>query len=179
VKLDRRPAEPSPQPPARRSSLSHPLALLFLLLMCANLGALLTLPSRLSPAAEPRAADGRPEVAKSAGKERGEANREDFAQALHRLLLRQSGSDEWKKLAPQLQRRYQALAARDGDLRVDSPEGRALVAAVVVLGRRGSDQVEELVREALTSRKVYSDEVIELICRHVRERLADAVRKGP
>jgi hypothetical protein len=62
---------------------------------------------------------------------------------------------------------------------VDSPEGRALVAAVVVLGRRGSDQVEELVREALTSRKVYSEEVVELICRHVRERLADEVRKGP
>jgi hypothetical protein len=103
-----------------------------------------------------------------------EGGREPFAQALHGLLQRQAVLPEWPP--NQLRDTYQELARKDERLRVSSPEGQALVAAVSLLSRRSLGRIEAWIRDALRD-KGYDAELIELACRRIHEHLTAQLRE--
>jgi hypothetical protein len=177
VKLDHKPAEGPPRPHSRRPTLSLGLVLLLLTLLAANLWALRALHERVGapgqPVAEPNA---RPQPAAPAQSAADEGSREELAQALQRWLRSQRAVPGWSQA--ELQEQYQRLAAEDGRLRVQSPEARAGLGAVALLARRNPERVEALVREAL-AHKGYDTELINLVCRRVREAFARADREAP
>jgi hypothetical protein len=100
------------------------------------------------------------------------AAREQFAQALYRLLQQRHATKEWTQ--NQLIDQYQQLVAQDERLRMGSAEGKAAVGAVSLLSRRSAEHIEALVREALTS-----EELVNRTARRVRDRLAAEARERP
>jgi hypothetical protein len=98
-----------------------------------------------------------------------ESAAEPFARALHQLLENQQATKEWTQA--QLLQEYQASVERDQRLRATSLEGKMAVGAVGALSRRSASRVEQLVREAL-AHKGYDDELVNLACVRIRERLA-------
>jgi hypothetical protein len=99
----------------------------------------------------------------------GAGSSEVFAQALHRLLQNQQATKEWTQ--SQLLQEYQTLLEQDERLRASSLEGKIAVGVMGALSRRSAARVEELVREAL-AHKGYDDELVNLACVRIRERLA-------
>src|SRR5262249_21744520 len=105
--------------------------------------------------------------------------RDEFIQALSRLLLSEGGPAELKRIEPQFRERYKALAARDRHLRQDKPEAQGLVGVVSVLAQRSADRIGELIRQTFANNKGCDADLIELICKRVRERLALDAGKAP
>jgi hypothetical protein len=181
VQLDRKPPEKVIRPSRLRRLALQAWGVVFLLLLGANLWAFLALSSRLT-ALEKTAASPKPlqeGKGPSSSPEPGTKGRDEFIQALSRLLLSEGGSEELKKIEPQLRKRYEVLAVRDKHLRQDKPEAQLLVGAVSVLAERTGDRVEGLIRDVFASNKGYDAAVINLICERVRERLALEAGKGP
>jgi hypothetical protein len=168
VKLDHKPDAAPPRAPARRRAAGFALSLLALLLLAANLWAMLRLYSRPVVVTLPQSAD-LPPGPVSAVQPSDESGREQFARALHRALQRRHVTEEWS--TPQFLEEYARLAAEDEQLRVSNPDAKATLGAVGLLARRRAGRVEALVREAL-SNKGFDAELVNLACRRVRERLA-------
>jgi hypothetical protein len=175
LKVDR-PADAAERPARRRTSPVTALAFLAVLLLGANLWATLALLRREPPVAQPAPEVASREVTAPVRDTAPEGSREQFAQALHRLLQKQGGASEWDDA--QLLARYDRLAAKDANLRVANPEGKAAVGAVSVLARRSASSVEASIREALANRG-YDPELVNLVCRRVHERLAGEVKESP
>jgi hypothetical protein len=171
VKLDRKPAEAAPAARSGRR-LAVGFGVLLLLLLGANLWALLTLPGRLA-AEKPAPGADRPR--ESAFKETPaphdvskDLSREKFALALARLI-----GEEGKQAAgagrteKQLVERYRRLTQSDPDLRVDDPRAQALVGLVSELARYSPEKVARLIQEALGD-----PELVKGIGERVKARLA-------
>jgi hypothetical protein len=181
VQLDRKPVERVVRPSRLRRLALQAWALVFLVLLGANLWGFLALSSRLtalekpatSPTPQPEAKGPPPPP------ETDLKTRDEFIQALSRLLLAEGGPAELKRIEPQLRKRYKVLAARDNHLRQDKPEAQVLVGAVSVLAQRTADRIEELIRQTFANQKGYDADLIELIGKRVRERLAAEAGKAP
>jgi hypothetical protein len=159
----------APQPAdGWRRPLAGALALVFLALLAANLWALRTLANRVE-AARPTATDEhrptQPEAAQDASAKR-------FAQALQRLLQKQGAVPPEPSAA-----RFNELAAADKDLRLAGPDGREVAVAMDLLARHSPEKVEALVRQALDG-KGYDPQLVDLVCRKVREQLSPASERG-
>ena len=176
VKLDRKPTETTAGPTSRRRQLQAALVLAILLLLGANLWATYSLHQRLpfTASAEHVAAPAVKPLSPPYSPANGE--RDAFTQALHGLIQAQAGGPEWSP--SQLRDTYQQLVGKDERLRVSSPEGQALVAAVALLSRRSAGRIEGWIRDALTN-KGYDAELIELACRRVHEHLLANIREAP
>jgi hypothetical protein len=176
VKLDHKPPEGPARPHRRRPTLGFGLAVLLLALLAANLWALHALHQRVSAVGQPAAGPETPaQPPRSAGSSAEEGSREELAQALQRWLRNQRTTPNWSQA--ELLEQYQRLAAEDGRLRVQSPEGRAGLGTMAVLARRNPERVEALVREAL-AHKGYDAELINLVCRRIRDAFARADHEG-
>jgi hypothetical protein len=170
VKLDHKPSEGPPRPHRRRPTLSVGFGLLVLALLAANLRALQVLHQRLSTLGQAAAGvEAPPQPPASAGPPTDEGSREELAQALQRWLRTQRTMPAWSQA--ELLDQYQRVAAADARLRVQSPEAQAGIGAVSLLARRNPERVEALVREALAN-KGYDTELINLVCRRIREAFA-------
>jgi len=176
IKLDRKLTEDSLVPASRRRLLPALLCVAAVLLLGANFAALYALYERL-PRSVPAPAVVEPsDRALPPQRPATDADREQFAQALYGLLQKQPGTHDG---SPKVVRDvYPQLVKRDGRLRVSSPEGQALVAAVSRLSRRDPGRMETWIRDALKS-KGYDPELIELACRRVHERLSAEAREKP
>jgi hypothetical protein len=106
----------------------------------------------------------------------GDGGREPFALALHGLIHSQFAAPEWSP--GELRETYRQLVSKDERLRVSSPEGQTLVAAVWLLSRRSAGQIEGWIRDAL-AHKGYDAELIELACRRVHAHLLGKPREPP
>jgi hypothetical protein len=175
VKLDRKPTEETVRSTPRRRKLAAVLGVALVLLLAANFWATLDVQHRLSSRNSP--APGPPGPAPSStGEAANRDARERFAQALYRLLQKQTDLHDGSQ--GQLIRHYERLAVEDDGLRVASQEGKLAVGSVSVLARRSPKQIEALVREALAN-KGYDPQLIDLVCRRVKERLGAEDRDGP
>jgi hypothetical protein len=179
VKLESKSAEAPAAPARHRGPSAAALAVLLVLLLGANLWALWTLPGRLS-AGRPAPGPDRPPdsgakpapVVKSAD---GEAEREKFALALHRLLSAESRhSGELSRDERQLVERYRRLVKIDGDLRVDGPRAQATVGLLSALAHLSPERVAQVVQDELSSQ-----EVAKTLTDRVRDRLLAEGRKRP
>lgn len=124
-------------------------------------------PAKILPSAPP--ADAAKNQA--AGNKQTQPTAEQLAQALHRLLQQRGVFNEDNK--DRLLSQYERLAAKDEQLRTTSPEGKTLIGAVSVLSQRNAATIETLVREAL-AKKGYDPELVDLVCKRVREKLEAA-----
>jgi hypothetical protein len=175
VKLDSKLIENSTASASRRRLLPTVFGVAALLLLSANLGAIYSLYQRL-PQSTPASAAAEPSQTTLPPQRSGaDTDREKFAEALYGLV-KQPGTPNWPP--SKVREVYQHLAKKDERLRVSSPEGQALVAAVSQLARRDRGQVETWVRDALRN-KGYDPELIELVCRRIHERLTMEAREQP
>jgi hypothetical protein len=185
LKLDRRSIdEPARAPSRRRFPVSIPLltALALLLLLGANLWAMLRMQSRLAalgqappaPAEQPAPPD-RPPVTPGSGAVEA---RDRFAEALYALLLEQGGRREWSQGEAALLARYEQAAKTHKELRLSdgNTKGKLAVGAASVLSQRSADRVEELVRKALAE-KGFHPKLVDAACEMVHQQMAgDASR---
>jgi hypothetical protein len=146
---------------------------LVLVLLAANLWATLTLPARLPKSPPPSPGE---EVRRAAPAPSRDGEREKFAQALYRLLSREAAPGEIKA-GDRYYNQYKSLLAQDKDLYTETREGRVAVAALSVLARRRIDRIEALIRQALPSKKGFDPDLVEVVCRRVREHLAAGINK--
>lgn len=167
VKLDHPPAEPPGTASGWGRYAAGVSALALLLLLAANWSALHSLSQqvrdngRLPPSDEHRSA--------APAEPANDPSAERFARALRRLLDKQGvtvtaepgGKDP----------RFERPAAGDADLRLGGSDGRGVVVALQALARRSPGQVEAAVRQALEG-KGYDPQLIEVVCRRVREQFA-------
>jgi hypothetical protein len=88
------------------------------------------------------------------------------------LLTEQGGPREWGQTEPQLLERYERVAQRHKELRLDSAnvKGKAAVGAASVLSQRSADRVEEAVRKALTDKGFHPD-LVQTACKMVHQQL--------
>jgi hypothetical protein len=176
VKLDRSLAQ-DPTRPTRRLRLLPTLPFLaVVLLLGANFGAMYSLYQRLPQSVPAPPATLQSEKALPPERPATHADREQFAQALYGLL--QSQPTTMNGSLTEIREVYQRLVRKDERLRVSSPDGQALVAAVNVLSRRDPGRIEAWVRDALKN-KGYDPELIELVCRRIHERLSGEAREKP
>lgn len=178
VKLGHPPAEDAP-PRRPLGRAAWVLAVVLLLLLAANLWALLTLPGRLSgerPTTDRQPLPG-PAPAPATSSQEGDptAARERFALALARLLSAEpTHSAQLTREEKELLDRYRRLAKADADLRVDAPRAQAAIGLVDALGRLSPDRVARIVQEELQD-----VEIAKLIAERVRARLnAEGLRRG-
>jgi hypothetical protein len=159
------------RPAMYRNGWAAALGVILLLLLGANLWATLTLPARLPSSQSSTHVDDetrRNPAKQSVGKD-DSADR--FARALYRLLP----PGEFSKDTERSLNQYKRLAAQHKDLHINSKEGMAVVAAVRILSRRQVDRIESQVRQALSQKKGYDPELVDLACRRIREYLAAGV----
>ena len=161
----------------RYSPLKAAVVCTFLLLLCTNVWAILSLLKRAPVAGELAATPTmtRQDEVKLPTKIE-DSSREQFAHALQKLLDKQQATNEWTQ--NQLLEEYQDLLAGDEHLRVSSPNGQMAVGAVAALSHRGARRVETLVREALAG-KGYDPELVNLACFRIRERFAEDLSRKP
>jgi hypothetical protein len=173
LKLDQPPPAPASRP---RRWLLPAAAVVLAALLGGNLWLGLTLrrdflavtrsaasPSLPVPAAAP------PEPVTTAG-------REQLAHALYRALVQANGKRDWSPA--QLLAAYEALALRDDDLRLTTPEGRQAVGAIALLARQRPSQLEDEVRHALSNRG-FDPELVDLACRRIHEFLTAGGELAP
>jgi hypothetical protein len=177
LKLDHKSAERPLRPAVRRRLLQTIFGIALLVLLAANLWATLLVYRRTlsGGSGEPFAETSRSSAVQTP---RGGADtsNEQFALALYHFLEQQGAAHEWTP--NQLRDEYQQVVRRNDRLRLNSPEGKALVGAVSRLSRRDAGHIEAMIREALAS-KGYDTELINLACRRVHERLATESRDAP
>jgi hypothetical protein len=156
----------------RRYLLQGVLGLALVLLLAANLWAVL---SRGTPA--PATVVERPEhetpPLPAAKQEPAGRSPESFILALHDLLEKHKAAAEWTQ--NQLIDRYQTEVAREPGLTVATVEGKAAVGAISVLSGRTAVRIEALIRDALRN-KGYDPELVDLVCRRIREHLTADIR---
>jgi hypothetical protein len=171
VKLDRKTSEERVPAPRPRRGLAVGLAVLLLVLLGANLWALLTLPGRLA-AEKPGATADRsqePSTKETPNPQEGvkDRAREKFALALYRLAGEEgkqaNGGGYSEK---QLIERYRRLAKADADLRVDDPKAQALVGLVSELAKYSPEKVARIIQESLGDQ-----EFVKTISERVKARL--------
>jgi hypothetical protein len=177
VKLDRKPVERIIRPPRWQRTLVAGFAVAVLLLLVVNLWGTFALRSRLPADGRTAPAAEAPHGVQTPARGNDES-REQFAQALYRLLNREAAGGEFKPDERRLLLRYRALLAQDRALRVNSKEGKAAVAALSILARRRIARIEALIREALSQKKGYDAELVDLACKRVREQLAAGIDRG-
>jgi hypothetical protein len=156
------------------------LTAVLLLLLGANLWALLALYSRLdvpgsAPLPEKPAALSQPSTHPAPTSASHESS-DDLALALYRLL-RSEGAVELTESEGALIARYRRLAIRDPALRVEDKKGQAALGLVGALAGRSADQVARLINEEFRE-KGYDRDLVRLISQRVRDRLLAEVGKG-
>lgn len=176
VKLDRKPTEDLTGPARPRRLLPILSFLAVVVLLGANFGAMYSLYQRLPQSVPAPPAISPSEKALPPPRPAAEADRERFAQALYDML--QSQPTTVQRSSTEVRKAYQKLANRDGRLRVSSPDGQALVAAVHLLSRRDPGRIEAWVRDALKN-KGYDPELVALVCRRLHERLSAEAGEKP
>jgi hypothetical protein len=174
VQVQRHTTGSTDRPTRHKSRLLAALGVFLILLSGANLWATLSLPSRLqsSQPSGPVGDERRPGSPRMHEEKHDSAER--FAQALYRLMTPGDFSPRGKALLDQ----YQILATQDTDLRISSKEGKAVVVGVQILSRRQIKRIDALVREALSQKKGYDPELVDLACKRIREHLTAGVDRG-
>jgi hypothetical protein len=177
LKLDRRSID-EPARPAQRRHLSAPLllGLLLVLLLGANLWAMLSVRSRVaafgpgSAAIPPQPERPGPSPSPVVG---GDEAKDRFAEALHALLLEQGGRREWSQSEAQLLARYEQAAQKHKELRLSdgNTKGKLAVGAASALSQRSADRVEEMVRRALAD-KGFHPKLVDAACEFVHQQLS-------
>jgi hypothetical protein len=188
LKLDRRSIdEPARTSRRRRFPLFVPLlvALALIVLLTANLWAMLRMQSRVAalgqaaPAAPlPVERPTPPDRSPSAPGSGGEEARDRFAEALYTLLLEQGGRREWSQGEAQLLARYEQAAQKHKELRLSdgNTKGKLAVGAASVLSQRSADRVEEMVRRALTD-KGFHPKLVDAACEMVHQQMVGDVNR--
>lgn len=167
VKFGQKPTDEVPARVPFNRSLIAALAGAILVLLAANLWAMLSLSHKVSSAAHPVETAAPPRegtTAPAAGD--SDSSRQRWVLALHRLLHKHDGQAELS--AGKIAERYEHLTAIDKDLRVSSPEGKEVVVSVDGLSRRGADRIKRSIRKAL---KGIDPRLIDLACQQVQEQL--------
>jgi hypothetical protein len=167
VKLDHQPPTVSTRQPFGNRLQGAALVLL-LALAAANLWATWTT-SRPVPISQPAAGPG--VQAEAAAPPTADTSAERFAHALHRLARQHGEAPEWSPA--EIDRLFKDLAAEDKELRLSSPEAKAVVVTVGVLSRRSAARIEALIRKALAN-KGYDPHLIDLACQQVRKELDES-----
>jgi hypothetical protein len=185
LKLDRKPTDtghPAPAKALRWSRVALTLLAVLVLLLAANVWALLSLRGQLaSLAVIPVEAPPRPhDVSPPPSKPTGPASRERLLLAGIKSLIDQGGSREWEAERTALLAHYRRLVRTHPDLTVseDDVKGQLTVAAVSVLAERSADRIEDGVRRALSG-KGFSDRLIKAACDHVHEQFVVDVKDRP
>jgi hypothetical protein len=159
-------------PATKLSRLQVVLGMILMLSLAANLGAAWYINKQPAISRDPREATLAGKPVESPVPPALASTREEFARALFQILKKDGTFEEWTET--ELLERYRQLLARDGRLRINDTEGKELVAASSLLSRRSARHIEALVRNVLSNRG-YDPELINLLCRRIRERLeADA-----
>jgi hypothetical protein len=166
VKLDQPPATAAPAAADRRPLVAPIAAAAALAMLAANLWLTATLARRPTQPPAPQPVAALPSAA--------EPPASKLADALHSHLARQGAFRDFN--ATQLLSAYEQLVALDATLRVDTRDGRLALGAIGVFARRGPAHVEALIREAIAGQG-YDPELVNLLCRRVRQKLADD--RGP
>jgi hypothetical protein len=176
VKLDRKPTEVPRPASARGRGVLAALIVGAIVLMAANLWALLDLPRRINVDRPIVRTTESPPPMPSIKELPAEDSRERFAQALYRQLQKQGDLRDWNQ--SQLIDQYERMATQDEALRLNRPDGKMAVGAVSLLARRSPKQIETLVREGLANRG-FDPRLIDLACQRVHERLVEDARETP